>query len=125
MNNPVPKAKIKFCKFEDALAMQFTYLDNRFCDVFVSKSNSTRIVAPAHMWSRRSYIKEGHYFNLVIGQKRDAMFVLLTTPKPEKLLKRVIMTFKDFAKNCEAWEGEEAIEPISKEYEGGVVYVEV
>ena len=129
------KAKIKFCKFEGAIAMQLLYMDSRFdfgyssdpSEPYFTADNGMLIarddekfsvlqndfillddlsvMAPAH-----PEVNVNHY---ILGEEADALII------------KSFDALVDWAKNYQEWSHEDPIKPTIKEYEGGVVYVEV
>lgn len=131
-----PKAKIKFCRFENALAMQVLYMDERFratigerkmfqgyglsAVISCSKAGDPHIDDHiSHIYLRGAFSNRDHH----VSVSRCAY------------VETVVSLLKDWAQNWEGWKGEPAIEPkitddfgneIDLEtYTGSVVVVEV
>lgn len=122
---PKPKAKIKFCKFENALAMQVIYMDERF--------RKTKGVWPCHLYQGfqicslfSPFLKVNSIALLGSNNYLDNIILedtYISESERDDYLMGFINILKDWAKNWEGWKGEPAIEPVITEYPGGVVEV--
>lgn len=131
MSKATPRAKIKFCKFENALAMQVNLLaqkalgESYFSDwCFYSLRYKCFI--------RKSVCPELRFSgdDLIIGLGNASSYsnyeiIATVLCDPNKQIYKIFNALKDWAKNWEGWEGEQTIDPVLEEYEGGVVYIEV
>lgn len=127
MNKPKMKAHIKFCKFESALAMQVLYFDKRFNgNFYISKGNkicSTTDYILAYRWKKKIVFDFSSTYGVFCSN--PCSIGINKLKNVNAYLDNLILCLKDWAKNWEGWKDEPAIEPVIKEYEGGVVEVMV
>lgn len=129
------KAKIKFCRFENALAMQVLYMDERFRgdNTYICKDRDMRIESAYFPYMGPVAIQlygTNPSLDCVIVSFGCNVNVSLPT-----YITRAVGSLKDWAQNWEGWKDEPAIEPkimddfgneIDLEtYTGSVVVVEV
>ncbi len=127
MNKEKTKLKAKFCEFQNGLAMQVEYLDERFSHV------NNKMFTYDHQKVEVS----NRVSSLMIGYKSDDWHLILCLGSEDVCSGKnhisdkyfefitIIEALKDWAKNWEGWKDEPAIEPVITRYEGGVTYVEV
>lgn len=130
MNKPKMKAHIKFCKFENALAMQVLYIDGRLTDS-ESLYNSNFYSISFSGSYRKLSIFEGVRIPSGWGWLNNCDVAIVTDIQGtyggsiDYYMHHLINSFKNWAKNWEGWKDEPTIEPIINEYKGGVVEVMV
>lgn len=140
------KAKIKFCRFENALAMQVLYMDERFrvksmdypdAVVFRSQKNNISIVSKNYPAINYNPEPNNVYWVGLHGKNNglDSKSIVANYIFNDEFLNMIIEALKDWAQNWEGWKDEPAIKPkimddfgneIDLEtYTGSVVVVEV
>ena len=134
---PKIKAKIKFCKFEGAIAYQVEYRDDRFryfdTHYYDNGSEKVDISPEGGLWINTDPdvpIHDGErylpYMGIglsLTGPSNSVQYSTSTAPDAD--VKLLVSALIHWAKNWEGWKGEPAITPIIEEFPNGVVELTV
>tara|TARA_R110000744_G_C19367560_1_gene562056 strand:+ start:2014 stop:2415 length:402 start_codon:yes stop_codon:yes gene_type:complete len=107
---PVTKAKIMFCLFDDAIAMQVNYVDKRFICYGKMKSytafNGNELVS----FDKPKFFYNALYLWGLYNYDATSIYTRIGSNQ-EKVLKGHILALKDWAKNWPGFNGEVPITP--------------